>query len=391
MSARPPQIVAFGGGGFSMEWGNPLLDDHVLSLTGVPHPKVCFLPTASGDADHYVVRFYRAFAASRCQPSHISLFRRETGVGDPRAHLLDQDLIYVGGGSLVSLMGTWRAHGLDEALHDAWRAGVVLCGGSAGSLCWFSHAVSCFHDGPARALERHGRDTCSPTAPGAPPSASWRCGTWPRPPSPPSPPRTPRPPQPHRSRRRARCRPERWRRDRRRPRAWRRLSRCVILGAVSAQPASEDRRRILAMGGGGFTMQDRSAALDRLVLSLTGKAVPRICFLPTAGGDGRDQTTRFHERFSGWPCEPSVLSLFHLNRDRLDPREHLLAQDAIYVGGGSMRNMLAVWREHGVDAAMRSAWERGIVLAGLSAGAMCWFEGGITMSGGRRRRPPGWA
>ncbi len=139
------------------------------------------------------------------------------------------------------------------------------------------------------------------------------------------------------------------------------------------------------MGGGGFTMQDRSDALDRLVLSLTGKPVPRICFLPTASGDGRDQTTRFHERFSGWPCEPSVLSLFHLGRDRLDPREHLLAQDAIYVGGGSMRNMLAVWREHGVDVAMRSAWERGIVLAGLSAGAMCWFEGGITVSGGAPR------
>jgi peptidase E len=153
MSARPPQIVAFGGGGFSMEWGNPLLDDHVLSLTGVPHPKVCFLPTASGDADHYVVRFYRAFPASRCEPSHISLFRRETGVGDPAAHLLEQDLIYVGGGSLVSLMGTWRAHGLDSVLHEAWRAGVVLCGGSAGSLCWFSHAVSGFHEGPARRLE----------------------------------------------------------------------------------------------------------------------------------------------------------------------------------------------------------------------------------------------
>jgi dipeptidase E len=136
------------------------------------------------------------------------------------------------------------------------------------------------------------------------------------------------------------------------------------------------------MGGGGFTMQDRSPALDRLVLTLTGKTVPKICFLPTASGDGRDQTTRFYERFSGWPCEPSVLSLFHLDRDRMQPREHLLAQDAIYVGGGSMRNMLAVWREHGVDATMRSAWERGIVLAGLSAGAMCWFEGGITMSGG---------
>jgi dipeptidase E len=153
MSARPPQIVAFGGGGFSMEWGNPLLDDHVLALSGVDHPRVCFLPTASGDADHYVVRFYRAFPAGRCEPSHISLFRRETGVGDPRAHLLAQDVIYVGGGSLVSLLGTWRAHGIDTALREAWRAGVVLCGGSAGSLCWFSHALSSFHEGPPRQLE----------------------------------------------------------------------------------------------------------------------------------------------------------------------------------------------------------------------------------------------
>jgi dipeptidase E len=147
------------------------------------------------------------------------------------------------------------------------------------------------------------------------------------------------------------------------------------------QSSVHDRRRILAMGGGGFTMES-TLALDRFVLELTGKPVPRICFLPTASGDPREQATRFHERFSSWPCELSILSLFHLGRDRIDPREHLLAQDAIYVGGGSMRNMLAVWREHSVDEIMRAAWERGIVLAGLSAGAMCWFEGGITMSGG---------
>jgi peptidase E len=153
MPVRPPQIVAFGGGGFSTEWGNTLLDDYVLGLTGMARPRVCFLPTASGDADHYVVRFYRAFAASRCEPSHISLFRRETGVGDPRTHLLAQDLVYVGGGSLVSLLGTWRAHGLDVALREAWQAGVVLCGGSAGSLCWFASALSAFHEGPARCIE----------------------------------------------------------------------------------------------------------------------------------------------------------------------------------------------------------------------------------------------
>jgi dipeptidase E len=144
----------------------------------------------------------------------------------------------------------------------------------------------------------------------------------------------------------------------------------------------EDSRRILALGGGGFTMQERSPALDKLVLELTGKPVPRVCFLPTASGDPREQVTRFYERFGDWPCEPSTLSLFHLGRDRIDPAEHLLAQDAIYVGGGSMRNMLAIWREHGIDQLMRSAWSRGVVLAGLSAGAMCWFEGGVSMSGG---------
>jgi dipeptidase E len=138
------------------------------------------------------------------------------------------------------------------------------------------------------------------------------------------------------------------------------------------------------MGGGGFTMSDndQSDALDRFVLALTGKPVPRVCFLPTASGDPREQVTRFYERFGDWPCEPSVLSLFHLGRDRIDPVAHILSQDALYIGGGSMRNMLAIWREHGIDEAMRTGWERGIVLAGLSAGAMCWFEGGVSMSGG---------
>ena len=118
-----------------------------------------------------------------------------------------------------------------------------------------------------------------------------------------------------------------------------------------------------------------SCALDRLVLTLTGKPVPRICFLPTASGDGREQSTRFVERFSAWPCEPSVLSLFRLGSERID-RRTTCWPDAIYVGGGSMRNLLAVWREHGVDATMRAAWESGIVLAGLSAGASARFPAG---------------
>ena len=139
------QVVAFGGGGFSQESGNPLLDDYVLGLTGTASPRVCFLPTASGDADHYIVRFYNAFR-DRGRPSHISLFRRERGVPDIRSHLLAQDLIYVGGGSLISLLGVWRAHGMDSILREAYEAGTILCGLSAGSLCWFAEAVSGYHD-----------------------------------------------------------------------------------------------------------------------------------------------------------------------------------------------------------------------------------------------------
>jgi dipeptidase E len=153
MRARAPQIVALGGGGFSMEKDGSLLDDYVLSLTAAPRPRVCFLPTASGDADHYVVRFYRRFSPV-CEASHVSLFRRDQGTGgvedDLATHLQAQDLIYVGGGNVVSMLGAWRAHGLDGILQKAWRKGVVLCGPSAGSLCWFREALSAFHGAPRR-------------------------------------------------------------------------------------------------------------------------------------------------------------------------------------------------------------------------------------------------
>ena len=143
--SRPRQILAMGGGGFSMEAGNALLDEHALALTGAECPRVCFLPTASGDADHYIVRFYRAFPAGRCQPSHVSLFRRDGGAADLATHLREQDLIYVGGGSVISLLGTWRAHGIDVMLRRAWKAGVVMTGLSAGSLCWFEQGMTAFH------------------------------------------------------------------------------------------------------------------------------------------------------------------------------------------------------------------------------------------------------
>jgi peptidase E len=143
------------------------------------------------------------------------------------------------------------------------------------------------------------------------------------------------------------------------------------------------------MGGGGFTAEPGDPALDELVLQLAGKPVPRILFLPTASGDTRDQIARFHSAFGDRPCEPDVLSLFRLADVRRPLRDIVLSQDVVYVGGGSMRNLLAIWSVHGLDGLLRDAWERGVVLAGLSAGAMCWFDGGVTTSSGAPEPTPG--
>jgi dipeptidase E len=145
---------------------------------------------------------------------------------------------------------------------------------------------------------------------------------------------------------------------------------------------------ILALGGGGFTMEDDTTALDDFVLTLSPRREPRILFLPTASGDPAEQIARFHGTFGDRACEPSVVSLFRpASLGRL--RDVVLSQDIVYVGGGSMRNLLAIWRVHGLDELLREAWRRGIVLAGLSAGAMCWFEGGVTTSSGRPEPTPG--
>ena len=139
---------------------------------------------------------------------------------------------------------------------------------------------------------------------------------------------------------------------------------------------------ILAMGGGGFTMEPDHPALDDFALSLTGSREPRVLFLPTASGDPAAQIQAFHARYGGRACRATHLSLFRRHGATGSLADVIAAQDLIYVGGGSMRNLLAVWRAHGLDVLLRAAWERGTVLCGLSAGAMCWFEGGITRSAG---------
>ena len=140
---------------------------------------------------------------------------------------------------------------------------------------------------------------------------------------------------------------------------------------------------IVAMGGGGFTMEPANPLLDDFVLGLADAQEPRVLFLPTASGDTTGQINAFKARFAERTCVAEHLSLFRLSESRRPLHEIVLEADIIYVGGGSMRNLLAIWRAHGLDSLLVQAWRSGTVLAGLSAGAMCWFQGGVTKSSGR--------
>jgi dipeptidase E len=137
--------------------------------------------------------------------------------------------------------------------------------------------------------------------------------------------------------------------------------------------------RIVAMGGGGFSMPEMGKGLDDYILALSGKAIPKVCFIGTASGDSDEYAERFLQAF-GRRTAAGVLSLFR--RDGSDLRERLLSQDIIYVGGGNTVNLLALWRVHGLDLVLREVWKSGAILCGLSAGAICWFESGVTDSFG---------
>ena len=132
-------------------------------------------------------------------------------------------------------------------------------------------------------------------------------------------------------------------------------------------------------------MEPRNPRLDRWILGLTGRRKPRVLFVPTASGDSPDYIARFYKAFAKHPCTPAHLPLFV--RDGGGLRERILAQDVIYVGGGNTANMLAVWRVHSVDALLRDAWNNGTLLCGISAGAICWFDSGLTDSFGPQLRP----
>lgn len=149
-----------GGGGFSMEPENPLLDEYVISCCESEKPTICFLPTASGDSDFLITKFYTAFNKLNCRPKHLPLFRQPE---DLEKEIFESDALYVGGGNTRNMIAIWKSCGLDKILRSAWEKGIVLCGLSAGAICWFEegHTDSA---GSLGAMECLGflRGSCSP-------------------------------------------------------------------------------------------------------------------------------------------------------------------------------------------------------------------------------------
>ncbi len=131
-----------------MESDNPLLDRYFLSKTEKNIPKICFIPTASGDSEAFLDKFYTAFKNYNCQPSHLAFFRKPTPTAIPLSkieqEIMKQDAIYVGGGNTRSMLAVWREWQLDRILKNAWESGILIAGMSAGAICWFEYGVSDF-------------------------------------------------------------------------------------------------------------------------------------------------------------------------------------------------------------------------------------------------------
>lgn len=131
------QIIALGGGGFSDQPDNLLLDEYILLQTNKAKPKVLFLPTAGGDHEDYIAKFYRAYKKFNCVPVHLSITKKPVPFRKLEHLVLSQDMIFVGGGSTRFLMQVWRKAGLDRIIKKAWKQGIVLSGMSAGAICWY--------------------------------------------------------------------------------------------------------------------------------------------------------------------------------------------------------------------------------------------------------------
>lgn len=162
------QFITMGGGGFSMEPENPLLDQYIVQQARTERPKVCFLSQASGEARDYILNFYKAFNALDCRPSWLSLFQPHSA--DIEGYLMEQDIIYVGGGNTKSMLALWREWGMDRILRQAGENGTVLAGISAGCICWFESGLTDSIPGRLTALPCLGylRGSCTPHYDGEP-------------------------------------------------------------------------------------------------------------------------------------------------------------------------------------------------------------------------------
>ena len=133
------QIIAIGGGGFGREIGDLLIEKYIKDQSPADIPKICFIPTATGDDQGYIDNFYKAFDSLGCSTSHINLFKRTI---DLRSHIFEQDIIYVGGGNTKSMLAVWKDWDLDIILKEAYEKGVIMSGVSAGAICWFEKGIT---------------------------------------------------------------------------------------------------------------------------------------------------------------------------------------------------------------------------------------------------------
>lgn len=156
------------------------------------------------------------------------------------------------------------------------------------------------------------------------------------------------------------------------------LTACICGRDATGADKEAAPKKIIFANGGWKTQKD-ALPLMRYFVALTGKPNPKVCLLPTAQGDAAESIVSYYDLMNQLDCRPRHLRLFQPSRVN-DFEEYLLDMDAIYVGGGNTLNMLAIWKDQGIDKVLHKAWQKGIVLGGGSAGAICWFQQGCTDS-----------
>ncbi len=136
-------------------------------------------------------------------------------------------------------------------------------------------------------------------------------------------------------------------------------------------------RHIIAIGGGGFGRSPGDMKIEKYIISLSNAQKPNICFIPTASGDNDLYKLNFYQVFTKLDCTPTHIDFF---KRTIGLEQHINKQDIIYVGGGNTKSMLAIWRDWGLDVIIKKAYQKGVIMSGVSAGAICWFSKGITDS-----------